>query len=264
MELKSKKIIQTFYISTGRKNAMYTLRMRRVGEYAVRFNGWGFDHYIRNLAATIDKAQEKAQEYFDAWKSRVGESPTLELHLDLDPDIEVGKRRGKLSINETRWLDSLENGVFPFGKNAGKPIDSAEDGYLLFFADKLINDPNLTPIMYALSAACMGVALERDLIAKRETKRQEKLETDKKSNYIGNVGDRLVLDGTINSVFFKENYDMSFYINRIKCGDDIVVYIGKKLGEKGENIKFKATVFKHSEYKDVKSTQVKRPAIIKN
>lgn len=47
--------------------------------------------------------------------------------------------------------------------------------------------------MEALSAACLGYALDHGYIAARDQKRAERKAEDLKSNWIGNIGDRLVL-----------------------------------------------------------------------
>ena len=51
------------------------------------------------------------------------------------------------------------------------------------------------------------------------------------------------------------------YMNKIRCGDNIVVYYGKALGEAGAEISMKATVKCHNEYNGVKQTVVNRPAV---
>jgi len=58
-------------------------------------------------------------------------------------------------------------------------------------------------------------------------------------------------------------YEMPHYLTKIRVGDDILVHFGNKhIGEKGQNINFRATVKKHSEYKGIKSTIVNRPSNI--
>jgi hypothetical protein len=52
-----------------------------------------------------------------------------------------------------------------------------------------------------------------------------------------------------------------YHVNRIRCGNDLVVYFGKALGEKGSTIKFRATVKGHSIKDGVKETQINRPTV---
>jgi hypothetical protein len=42
---------------------------------------------------------------------------------------------------------------------------------------------------------------------------------------------------------------------------NVVVYVGKKLGDAGEKLVMKATIKSHEEYKGVKQTKVSRPFI---
>lgn len=257
------KIIQTFYISTGRKNAMHTLRSRRdvIGLNPVYMP----DNYICNLAVDVEAAQAKALAYFDAWKERVGGNrEDFILSLELEPEYDITKRRGRLSAYETRAIESIEDGVFPFGKHSGSKIVDGPDGYVLFFADKLQSvDTNENPVMAALASACLGIALERDLIAKREVARTERAEADAKSEFVGNVGERREFTGEIVTSFEKRNdFAANYWITKIRCGSDLIVYIGNELGERGATITFKATIKQHSEYQGVKTTKVNRPKVM--
>lgn len=252
-------VTQTFYISTGAKNAMHTLRINRT--CAGVNPAFLPDFYVRNLAVDVETAQAKAQEYFDAWIERVGGNrPDFIVRLDLEPEYDITKRRGKLSANDTRALESIEAGYFPFGKHRGEEIATAPDSYVLFFADKVKEEQD-NVVFAALAAACMGVAFEKGLIAKRDAARAERAVIDAKSNFIGEIGERREFSGVIVSSFSKRNdFDGSeFWINKIRCGDDIVTYIGNKMGERDETVSFKATVKAHSEYNGIKSTKVNRP-----
>lgn len=258
-------IVQTFYISTGRKNAMHTLRMRR--DVSGLNPAIMPDHYIRNLAVSVEDAQAKATEYFNAWKDRVGgEREDFILNLEIEPEYDITLRRGKLSARDTRSIEAIEAGVFPFGKHADKLIADAPDSYVLFFADKLKTADDLDVVISSLAAACMGVALEKGLIAKRDAARAERRAIDEQSAFIGTIGERRVFTGEIVSSFFKK-YDASysddgFWINKVRIGNDLVAYIGgKSFGEVGSTVTFKATIKKHDEYQGIKTTQVNRPVI---
>lgn len=255
------KITQTYYISTGKKNAMYTLRCRRDAEgQAASMYAFMPDFYLCNLAATEERAVEKATEFVEAMRERIGEREDFRIVFDPTPEIEADKRRGKLSIYDTRKLETIESGVFPFGKHAGSRIEAAPESYVLFFADKAA-DPANDIVMQALSAACAGVALEQGYIARRDERRAELAALDALSGHIGTIGERRDFEGELYAVFFKGDEFGGYWINKVRCGNDVVSYIGSKaLGEKGEVVKFRATIKKHDEYKGVKSTQVNRPA----
>lgn len=253
-------IIQTYYISTGKKNAMYTLRQRRdvVGQ-ASFMGAFMPDFYLCTLAATEDKAVAKAKEYVDAMRDRIGETSGFKIIFDDSPDHENYKRRGKLSTRDTRNMETIEDGFFPFGKHVGTPICAAPESYVLFFADKAKSETD--PVMCALSAACMGIALERGWIAKREVVRAERAAVDSLSNFIGKVGERRDFTGVVVTSFNKITEWDNYWINKIRVGDDLVSYMGcKSLGNQGEEITFRATIKEHKDYNGIKTTKVNRPA----
>lgn len=259
-------ITQTYYISTGKKNAMYTLRCNRLSTGVPVCEGSFFpDFYVCTLAADEDRAIEKATAYFEAMRQRISDTADFKLLFDDAPEYTPGKRRGKLSLHATRQLEQIEAGVFPFGKHAGTQIVDAPDSYLLYFADKC-KDAGLDAVSAALSSACMGVALTRDLIAKRDQVRAERAAIDSKSNYIGAVGERREFTGTVISAFEQGfthdgKFHVEYVITKVRCGDDIVTYVGKHIAAVNDVISFKATIKKHSEYNNVKATQVNRPVL---
>jgi len=255
-------ITQTYYISTGKKNALYTLRCRRdMAGQASFMADFMPDFYVCTLAADEERAAEKATTYVDAMRERIGQTDDFKIVLDADADREVYKRRGNLSVRDTWNLDRIEAGYFPFGKHSGTPIAEAPESYVLFFADKTREQQD-NVIYAALAAACMGVALEKGWIAKRDAVRAERNAVDLKSNYIGKVGERRDFTGEVITSFEKTDYERgSYWINKIRVGDDIVCYIGgKSFGKPGDVVTFRATIKRHSEYQGVRSTQVNRPA----
>lgn len=243
------------YVSTGKLSAMYTLWT------GIVVKGSPFtpdDQYICNLAAmgNEEEAERKARDYCERLSDRIG----VEVRYEGISDDPCMKRRGKLSVRDTMSLERIERGVFPFGKHFDKPLASAPDSYILYFADK---HEDADAVVRALAMACMGVAMERDLIAKRDAARAERKEKDAKSNFVGEVGQRLVIEGEVVSVFLKTDVDPeygAYYITKVRQGDDLFTYFGNQLAERGEMIKFRATVKRHSTYDDVKSTIVNRPA----
>lgn len=262
-------VVQTMYISTGAKNAMHTLRMRR--DCAGINPNFLPDFYMRNLAVDVELAQEKAKAYFDAWCERVGGSrDDFKMSLELEPEYDIKKRRGRLSAHETDCIETIEAGFFPFGKHKGVAIDQAPDTYVVFFADKAKDDQTENPVMAALSAACLGVALEMGWIAKRDAARVERDRLDQLSQFVGKIGERLEFTGEVVTKFWKSNAPedatirdkFGYWITKIRCSGNLIVYVGDELGERGATIRFKATVKKHDDYKGVKSTKINRPKIL--
>lgn len=252
------------YISTGAKSAMFTLwRGRRSGD--ARLDAFSRDHYVCNLAAgavtdeDYDAKRELALTKALDFCQRMGDRLGTEMTFEGFEDEPRNARKGKLSVQDTRSLNTIEAGKFPFGKHAGMAFADAPDGYVLWWADQPATNK---PVIEALRAACMGAAMERDLIAKREEKRAERKAEDMKSNAVGDVGQRLVLLGEIVSSFFKDRgYGDGYWITKIRTNNgDLIVNFGREIGPRGKQMKFKATVKRHNEYQGVVTTTVNRIA----
>lgn len=255
----SDKLQVLVYCQTGKKNAMYTIRTQRI---VPKFGMVVNDHYVRNVAASEELAETKALAYAEGLQARMGDDVVVS-YIGLDDGII--KRRGKLSAYDTIAIEKIEDGIFPFGKLANTKIEDADDGYILWAADQM-KKPDLKPVMVALATVAAGIATERGLYAKREARKVELQEIEAKSNFVGNIGERREFEGKLISVFGKkyseEQPDIMFYINKILVGDDIVVYVGNRLGDRDTTIKMKATIKEHSVYKDVKTTKVNRPKVL--
>lgn len=246
----------TIYVSTGAKNARYTLRSARTsGEFLI-------DNYIRNLADDEDLAEQKAIAYVEDYKARVAGNGMIITYGGVWE--EAFKRKGKLSVRDTQALEEIEDGRMPFGKNKGKRFEDLEENTLLYWADQAAKGEHSICIQ-GIAAACCGIAQERGLFAKRDIVRAERAELDAKSNFVGEVKQRLIFTGEIVSSFFKdgtESYSPSFHITKIRTAEDNLLTVFSYLGDKGETVTFKATVKAHSEYNGVKSTIVNRPKIV--
>lgn len=147
---KTGKITKLFFISTGRKNAFYTLRTKVISD---GFSGHAaammvYDNHVCTLAATEEKALEKARAYVNAFRDRVGESASYKIEFAGIWSDEVIKRRGKLSVWETLAINEIEVGRFPFGKHKGEEIANASPNYILYFVDQA-NKPDLSAAMVA-------------------------------------------------------------------------------------------------------------------
>lgn len=256
------KVYHYAYISTGRKSAMFTLWRGRSAAGVVPLR----DHYICNLtAADVDpdnainqeRAEKKAQDYCDRMSERMG----VTVHFEGVEDEPRNTRRGKLSVRDTIAMEKIEAGVWPFGKHGGTKIADAPDGYVLWWADR---HAETDAIVAALSAVCMGVAMERDLIAKRDAVRAERAAVDALSNFVGTVGERREFVGEVVMAFTRRHEDCEFFtVTKIRMGDDLITYIGNKIADVGETIRLKGTIKRHDTYQGVKSTVISRPHLIK-
>jgi uncharacterized protein (DUF3820 family) len=254
-----KVVTQLFYISTGAKNARYTLRFVRSVEGGTGYEN--FDRYVCVLADNVETAIAKATDYFERFKSRVGETACFKLEFCNMPDNETYSRRGKLSVRDTQNLEDIEAGILPFGKHRGMRIENAPENYVLWLADQANKGEEQTEVMSVLSAVALGVALQKDYIAKREEKRESLRQS---SGHIGNVGDRLTFTATITGSFQKYNEytNESYHIVKLLSEGNVLTYVGNELGKVGETLEFKATVKSHDEYQGLKSTKINRPKVL--
>lgn len=257
------KITDLYYVSTGKKNAMYTLRCFRsaAGSAPSVINP---DFYVCNLAATEEKATEKAQEYVNQIKERIGESEHFSVQFSSEPERVAGVRYGKLSIHDSRLLDTIELGFFPFGRFANTAIADAPADYLMYFAKKSA-DPTNNAVTQALSMACLGVALEKGYVAARDAKREAARQLDLPSRHVGVIGERLDFSGQIAASYCvgREDEPGSYWITKIRSEQNVFVYKGgRSLGKEGDLISLRATIYKHDTYQEVQSTVIKRPSVL--
>jgi uncharacterized protein (DUF3820 family) len=240
---------------------MYTLRCRRDGEgQAAHMFAMMPDFYVMTLAASEEKAIEKAREYVETFRARVGETEYFQIVFCEYPEQENFKRRGNLSVADTRIIEKIERGVIPFGKYADRAFSEAPDSYILYWVDQSRNEIK-SAVIGAIIAVCQGIAAEKGLIAARQEAREARRAADLKSNHVGTVGKRQEFTGVLEYVSGPNDSGMGriWHFNKVRCGDDIVVYFGAPLGIQGETITFRATVKEHCERDGVKSTKVKRP-----
>ncbi|UIW11624.1 MAG: hypothetical protein [Enterobacter phage ENC7] len=260
------KVTATYFISSGAKNAMYTLRVERRG------GGFTSDNYICNLSTDPDKAEEKAREYFDRMVDRLNQTDTFQMVFQGFADFDLFERRGKLSVQDTENLELLEQGIMPIGKRKGEVIADMPMYTILWWADQCKENGNDSPVFQAICAYCMGVALDKDYIAKREEIRAEwEAERQAKiaaAQYIGEIGKRMEMSGTVEKVISLGYTQVSYYteverfMTKINVDGNVVIYYGNKIVEEGDVIRFKATPKLHNEYKEVKQTIVQRVKVL--
>jgi len=92
----------------------------------------------------------------------------------------------------------------------------------------------------------------------------EKIRTRAGSNHVGDIGQRIIIDGTVENTVSFDGFYGTTYMTVIKDTDgNVYVYKGsRRIAKKGETVNLKATVKDHSEYNGVKQTVINRPKII--
>lgn len=249
------KMIHQVFISTGALNAMFTLRVARM------INGLYIERYVKNLSTDFDKADRLAREYADTLNERIGGKNCVVFYNGADVDW-LFERRGKLSVRDTIAIEEIENGIVPFGKHKGQKINDLPDSYVLWLTDRL-KDENLSPVFYALAISASNIAIERDLISKRDQARQEKYEKDVKSTFFGEPKTRYEHEVFVESKF-ENRYDdgeFSHYSYVLKIDDHILTYKGNIDLPLGEKVLLKFTV-KHHYGDDIQRTYINRPKVV--
>jgi len=243
------------FISTGDLQAMFTLRTWRT------VNGYSIESYIKNLSTDFDKAERLAQEYADNLQSRIGGDTCSVVFSGCDVD-EVFKRRGKLSVRDTQNIESIEEGIIPFGKNKGMKIEELPDSYILWLTDQLAKE--LDPVFSTLCSIASGIAQSRDLLAKREVRREERRQEDLKSAHFGEIGKRYEED--VEVLYRNRMEEQGFFMGfkyTIKLSDQILTHKGKTDLPEGKcRIKFTVKFHYETGEDKVKKTYINRPVLI--
>ena len=238
-----------YYISSGEKNAMRTLR-RVTNVPGTHYQ----DEYICNLARDHYTAIEKA-------RSICGKNT---LHASFFELSKWGEKNVKLQAWQKKAIQGIENGFITFGKHKGTELVNLEEGYVRFWI--LGNASNI--VASHLIKALTKIAEDRGWLEKWQ-KAQEELEAKKKkeaeeSEHFGNIGQRGELFLRCDKSLAFDGYYGMTYINICKTRQGhTVIYRGSKRWEEGKYYKVAATIKSHDVYEKtgVKQTYIARPTV---
>lgn len=242
-----------YYISSGEKNAMRTLR------HVISTPGYVRDEYVCNLSRDWDEAVAKA-------RAKIGTKANLNAN-----EFELNDWGQDVGIKPwmRRQLELIKLGVMPFGKHKGAQIVDLDDGYVKFWVEQTATNV----VGQALVQKFTDIANERDLFAKWEQQEQERQAAHKekvaKMSHVGKVGKRqeffLRCDKVLSFDGGGWGYNaVTTYMNI--CADrygNEFVYKGSNAWEEGKYYKVKATVKTHKEYNGKPQTFISRPTVIK-
>jgi len=258
----------TYKISSGKKNAQYTLWEERFCPAGMDRYSRNYANYICNLGIDKDKAIAKATEIVKSSEIQYANTD-VEIINALNTEFKLNKYgEGPVDVWDAENLHEVEvNGWFPFGKHSGVKFEDAPDTYVLWWAEKDLTNEKKKGII-ALVNACKKVAENKNLFEKRDAEIAEKKrlkDLEPKSEHVGNVGDRQEFEMTID---FLKHFDTQFGTSSVVKGKNsdgnIVVYFGTaELGVVGDTVKFSAKIKTHDEFRDDKQTIVARPTKIK-
>lgn len=239
------------YISSGKKNGMYTLRERIARPRYVA------DHYIKTLAKDPTLAEQKAQEYFQKYYASQSD-----WKLDGFADFDLDEWGHGKSVAVMQALRMIEKDIWPFGKHMGRTISETPDDYILWWAKKEIW-PDMREHESALISRCKGIADERGLFKVEEEKLKKLAEAKAISQYVGNLDERI---GFKVKLLFIKSFDTQFgtsYVYKFQDGaGNKIVYFGTisfDNAKEGDVVSFVARVKDHQEYLGEKQTIITRP-----
>ena len=248
-------------ISTGRTNAMFTLRETGQG-----ITGGIINHYITNLSINPDDAYTKAQEH-----SKAMGMPLHTTRHDLDEQLRQIERNldgltkaERLELirlaalddalaREQEWLlyckECLDKGLFPWGNYKDKTLRTLPYSYITWAATTMFDDNTpMALVKLAIIEQC------NDLIL---------IQPDK-TRTIGTIGKRDVFNNVqiIRVSGYDTDYGWKHVITmRTDCGTCLVSK-GAFYADMGSIVNFKATVKEYTEYKEQAQTIVQRVAMI--
>lgn len=245
-----------FYISTGAKDVYYTLnKVVQDGAIVISHN------YVQNLSMDEDEAIQKAESF----ANRLSDAG-INCVFDGTVDGETyGKLGSKLKVEDHFKMEKIKAGKMPFGKHINQEIKDLPHDYMLWVISKFQSSEN--PVENSLAFATLAAAIDNGYLKDGEDILQCLTDfnlKNSKSEYLGEKGQRLVIECTIISTnsFYDYFYKQETHSALLKQGENMISYSGSTcLGSKGDSIKVKATIKSTYESKGVKYTQINRPTL---
>lgn len=265
----SNKTVIEFYISTGSKGIFHTLRKTTniVGDLRQS------DSFVKNLSINEDEAIKSASEYVEQFSNVIGGNDNYHILFDELPRHSTTNSwgDGKLASYKLSQLQDINHGIMPFGIHKGKLFNEVPSDYLGWCCEQGAKKEN-DKVAENLASASLAVLIERKVIlsfseleAYTLGNKEKRKEKDLLSDYVGMQGERKELTAIIehSKSSWDDRYNQMKHFYKLKIGDNILTYSGTvELGNKDDVIKVKATIDKHTLYKGVKSTILKRPILL--
>ena len=247
-----------YYIGTGSKSMMFTLRQRWEEESDQGFE-ITIDIYICNLATDPERAEAKARAI----------APPGELQLESIPDLVEIRRREIEEIRLIRQareqreqdefnsrvlakIDTIEAGFFPFGIYRDERFEKADNGYILYML-KCPNEDD-DAVFKTLKSALTHKFPHLANLPKPNGK------------YYPNDSGRESFTAVMIEDFGFEGYYGYIHIQKLVCeSGELITYMGSAppFRDIGESYTFNATIKCHEEYKGEKQTKIQRVAFPK-
>ena len=247
------------WIETGETRGQYTLhRMRHTGR---PFFG---RTYVQNIGRTWERACKKADELNAAFVEEY-EIPGDRFFVEYDISDERGTLRERNDYSdviidvEKLWFGKYEHEFV-------EVVAKTDPDYLIYIRDNFsANSPRMKALIETISKLDLGESKREREWKEREAKiAAEKKRDADRSDFIGNVGERLVFDNM--SVFFVADFENHWgctYIHGLRdANDNVVIYSGNSIADKGDVLSIRATIKEHEVRDGVKQTIIARPHLL--
>ncbi len=255
------------FISTGEKTALYTLRC--MYEVPVVIQGVNRiilkDYHIQNLSNDKATAEEKA-EYLS---SQIGvpfkgnaEFDLNEIRRRKSEDVQAQREAVERAMREAEekvqaeYVRSMQEGVILCGKYKGMaPSEVLDTDYLRWMAVQIdLEAPEgLERSKWSISCQIVAKWLKDNPV--------------KESNWVGEVGQKVILSVTLQKVYFIQGQWPTILYKGITEEGNIVVFYTVASGfsdlKVGEVFSVTGTIKKLDEHKGVKQTVLNRPKLVK-
>jgi len=267
------KTIITYYISSGAKNAQYTLWQKRdynyePGETGRNWSRRNRDNYICNLGNDKNRALNKARKIYNGDRHIYKADPKIVVVDNLETGFQLNAYgESPKTVWDRNSLYKIENdGIMPFGKHEGLKIDELPDDYVMYWAE-MEEKQDATKSSIAIINACKKLAKLRKLYEKRDAERAERARIEAlkpTSEWVGKLHDRQFFYITLEFIKgFDTMYGRSYVYKGLDEAGNIIVYFGTAdLGTVGDQVKFSGKIKTHDKYQEKKQTVVTRPTQI--
>ena len=153
-------------------------------------------------------------------------------------------------------LIKIEYEIMPFGEHAGKYFDQLPENYVIWLIQSLQYD---TGPMAAKIKKYLG-PLYRQLVIEQDKRIMDELESRKStSEYIGKIGESIILDVKIDNVFWIKRTGVYMILMSDINGDVLTAFHdGSVKFKKREEIKISGIVKGHREYAGEKQTTLSK------
>ena len=247
------------WIETGRTRGQYTLH--RMCDQGRPFFG---KTYVQNIGRTWESACKKADELNACFIEERG-IYTDQFEVEYDISDERGTLRKPNDYSDV--IHDVEK--LWFGKYEHESVEEVaktDPDYLIYIRDNFsANSPRMKALIETISKLDLGESKREREWAEREAKiAAEKKRDAALSDFIGNVGDRLVFENM--TVFFVADFENHWgctYIHGLRdASGNVVIYSGNSIADKGDVLSIRATIKEHEVRDGVKQTIIARPHLL--